>query len=65
MMTTSIIDYEKVDPQYLQALLQLQQLESFLQLPLLVDLQGTGSFIQAIDDYRNIIALQIENIGKR
>jgi hypothetical protein len=64
-MTTSIIDYEKVDPQYLQALLQLQQLESFLQLPLLVDLQGTGSFINALDDYRNVIALHIESIGKR
>jgi hypothetical protein len=64
-MTISIIDYEKVDPQYLQALLQLQQLESFLQLPLLVDLQGTGSFINALDDYRNVIALHIESIGKR
>jgi hypothetical protein len=64
-MATSIIDYEKVDPLFLQALLQLQHLESFLQLPLLVDFQGTGDFVKAIDDYRNIIALQIENIGKR
>lgn len=64
-MIESIIDYEKVDSQFLQALLQLQQIESFLQLPLLIDLQGTGDFINAIDDYRSIIALKIEDIGKR
>ena len=64
-MTNSIIDYEKIDPQYFQVLIQLQQLESFLQLPLLVDMQGTGSFISAIDDYRNATALHMESIGKR
>jgi hypothetical protein len=40
-------------------------MESFLQLPLLVDMQGTGDFVKAIDDYRNIIALKIEELGKR
>ena len=64
-MVESIIDYEKVDPQFLQALLQLQQIESFLQFPLLVDIQGTGDFVKAIDDYRNVIALKIEELGKR
>lgn len=65
-MAVSSIDYEKVDQGLLQILQMIKSMEQMVSsaqqaTPIL----NTNVFINALDDYRNEVALEIEKQGKR
>ena len=61
-MAIASIDYEKVESMLLTVLMQLNSLQNQV---VMVSVSGTKEFVNAIDTYRNSVALEIEKQGTR
>lgn len=64
-MPLSIVDYENVPPTIFSVLSLLASLENVISSEAMPVLPSTKTMISAIDEYRNSLALFIEEVGKR
>jgi len=65
MMAVSSIDYEKVDVQLLSMLQMLVSMEQMCVATKITNTAASSEFINAVDKFRNEVALEIEIQGAR